>query len=261
MLKAIISGCNGKMGQVLAGLIENDPGITVSAGFDTLANSKCSFPVYSKHKSCKEEADVIIDFSNSEGLDCLLEYAVSKNIPLVIATTGLSSSQLQKIKKASQYIPIFQSGNMSVGINLVMKLVEETAKVLHENFDIEIIEKHHNQKVDAPSGTALMLAESAKSGLSEKAEYVYNRTNVRKKREKNEIGIHSLRGGTIVGEHSVVFAGNDEIIEINHTALSRNIFGVGAIRAAKFVVTQKPSLYNMKDLISKEGKKSRREIN
>jgi len=249
MLKAIISGCNGKMGQVLTALIENDPEITVSAGFDTNANSKCSFPVYSKHKSCKEEADVIIDFSNAEGIEFLLEYAVSKKIPLVIATTGLSNTQLQRINKAAQYTPIFQSGNMSVGINLVMKLVEEAARVLHETFDIEIIEKHHNQKVDAPSGTALMLAESAKSVLSDKSEYVYNRTNVRKKRDKNEIGIHSLRGGTIVGEHSVVFAGNDEIIEINHTALSRNIFGLGAIRAAKFIVQQKPGLYNMKNLI------------
>ncbi|MGE5473306.1 MAG: 4-hydroxy-tetrahydrodipicolinate reductase [Ignavibacteriales bacterium] len=249
MLKAIVSGCNGKMGQVVTTLIENDSEIEVCAGFDTNAAPKDSFPIYSKHKSCKDEADVIIDFSNAEGIELLLEYAVLRKIPLVIATTGLSSSQIQKVKKASQYIPIFQSGNMSVGINLVMKLVEEASKVLHENFDIEIIEKHHNQKVDAPSGTAIMLAEAAKSALPEKPEYIYDRTNVRKKRSKNEIGIHSLRGGTIVGEHSVVFAGTDEIIEINHTALSRNIFGLGAIRAAKFIVKQKPGFYNMKSLI------------
>lgn len=249
MLKAIVSGCNGKMGQVVTALIENDSEIEVCAGFDTNAAPKDSFPIYSKHKSCKDEADVIIDFSNAEGIELLLEYAVLRKIPLVIATTGLSSSQIQKVKKASQYIPIFQSGNMSVGINLVMKLVEEASKVLHENFDIEIIEKHHNQKVDAPSGTAIMLAEAAKSALPEKPEYIYDRTNVRKKRSKNEIGIHSLRGGTIVGEHSVVFAGTDEIIEINHTALSRNIFGLGAIRAAKFIVKQKPGFYNMKSLI------------
>lgn len=249
MLKAIVSGCNGKMGQVVTSLIENDSEIEVSAGFDTNAVQKNSFPVYTKHKNCKDEVDVIIDFSNAEGIEPLLEFSVSRKIPIVIATTGLSNFQMQRIKKASQFIPIFQSGNMSVGINLVMKLVEEAAKVLHESFDIEIIEKHHNQKLDAPSGTALMLAEAAKSVLPDKPEYIYDRTNVRKKRSKNEIGIHSLRGGTIVGEHSVVFAGTDEIIEINHTALSRNIFGLGAIRAAKFIAKQEPGFYNMKNLI------------
>jgi len=252
MLRAIVSGCNGKMGHVLTNLIDSDTEITTTAGLDVGNVQNDSFPVYSKHKNCKEEADVIIDFSNAEGIDTLLEYAVSRKIPLVIATTGLSPTQMQRIKKAAKSIPIFQSGNMSVGINLIMRLVEEAAKVLHKSFDIEIIEKHHNQKVDAPSGTALMLAESAKSVLPDKAEYVYNRTNVRKKRGKNEIGIHSLRGGTIVGEHSVVFAGQDEIIEINHTALSRNIFGLGAIRAAKFIVRQKPGFYNMKNLILDE---------
>jgi len=253
MLRAIISGCNGKMGHVLTNLIDNDNEITTTAGLDVGDVQNNNFPVYSKHKNCKEEADVLIDFSNAEGIDTLLEYAVSRKIPLVIATTGLSSTQMQRIKKASKSIPIFQSGNMSVGINLVMKLIEDATKVLQKNFDIEIIEKHHNTKVDAPSGTALMLAESVNSALSDKAEYIYDRTNVRKKRSKNEIGIHSLRGGTIVGEHSVVFAGNDEIIEINHTALSRNIFGLGAIRAAKYIVKQEPGFYNMKTLISDES--------
>lgn len=252
MIKAIVSGCNGKMGQVVTNLIESDAGIEVVAGFDANDVPKNSFPVYSRPKNCKEEADVIIDFSNSEVTEVLLEYAVLKKIPSVIATTGLSNIQMQRIEKASKHIPIFQSGNMSLGINLVLKLIEDTAKVLHNSFDIEIIEKHHNSKVDAPSGTALMMAQSVNSVLPEKAEYVYNRTNIRRKRSKNEIGIHSMRGGTIVGEHSVIFAGTDEIIEINHTALSRNIFGLGAIRAAKFIVQQQPGFYNMKNLISNE---------
>lgn len=250
MINVIINGCNGKMGQVITTLIENDPDIQVAAGFDPSGIQKNTYPVFSKPKECPLDCDVIIDFSHPEALDALIEYAAKKQTPLVIATTGLPNFLLNKICKASHAIPIFQSANMSLGVNLLIDLVVKAAKVLEENFDIEIVEKHHNQKIDAPSGTALMFADSINSALANKNEYIYDRFSKRTRRGKNEIGIHSLRGGTIVGEHSVVFAGNDEIVEINHKAMSRNIFGIGAIKAAKYLIGKPPGMYSMKSLIS-----------
>lgn len=249
MIKVIINGCNGKMGQVITQLIETQSDMKVVAGFSRYNSITKSFPVYSNPRECKEKGDVIIDFSNPEALEPLLEYAVETKIPLVTGTTGFSSDQLNKLYEASKAIPIFQAYNMSLGINIMIELVQKAAKVLKENFDIEIIEKHHNQKIDAPSGTALMLADAINSVLTPKMEYTYERASKRTKRSKNEIGIHSIRGGTIVGEHSVIFAGNDEIFEINHKAMSRNIFGIGALKAAKYIINKKPGMYNMKNLI------------
>lgn len=252
MINIIISGCNGKMGQVISSLIQKEPDMCVVAGFDISGIQQNTYPVYVRPRDCKEKGDVIIDFSHPDALEPLLEYCTVKKAPLVLATTGLSQIHMNKITNLSKVVPVFQSANMSLGINLVMDLIEKAAKVLQDTFDIEIIEKHHNQKIDAPSGTALMLADTINSVLFKNGEYVYERTSKRKRRAKNEIGIHSLRGGTIVGEHSVVFAGNDEIIEINHIAMSRNIFGMGAIKAAKYISGKQPGLYNMKTLISNE---------
>ncbi len=250
MINIIISGCNGKMGQVISSLIEKEPDMCVVAGFDKSGIQQNTYPVYARPGDCIEKGDVTIDFSHPDALEPLLEYCTVKKVPLVLATTGLSQIHMNKITKVSKVIPVFHSANMSLGINLFIDLIEKAAKVLQDAFDIEIIEKHHNQKIDAPSGTALMLADTINSVVYNNGEYVYERASKRKRRAKNEIGIHSLRGGTIVGEHSVVFAGIDEIIEINHIAMSRNIFGMGAIKAAKYIIGKQPGLYNMKTLIS-----------
>lgn len=252
MINVIISGCSGKMGQVISDLIGNDPDMQVTAGFDINGGVPTSaYPVFTKPMDCNVDADVIIDFSIPDALDTLLEYAVFRKTPLVIATTGISELQRGSIAKASAVIPIFQSSNMSIGTNLVIDLISKAVKIL-EGFDIEIVEKHHNQKIDAPSGTAIMLADAINMVLDEKHEYIYDRHLKRDKRGKQEIGIHSIRGGTIVGEHSVIFAGNDEIVEIKHVAMSRNIFGRGALKAAKYIINKNPGLYNMKTLISEE---------
>ena len=250
MINVIINGCNGKMGQVISLLIGKDPDMQVVAGFASSGIQLNSYPVFSKPRNCKEKCDVIIDFSVPDALESLLEYAVAKKTPLVIATTGLSNTHFNLINKAAKVIPIFRAANMSLGINLVTELITKAAQVLSDNFDIEIVEKHHNQKIDAPSGTALMFADTINSVLANKAEYTYDRHSKREKRKANEIGIHSVRGGTIVGNHSVIFAGTDEIIEINHSAVSRNIFGMGALKAAKFILGKQPNLYDMKNLIS-----------
>lgn len=250
MINILMSGCNGRMGQVITRLAGERDELKIAAGYDISNKLNNPYPVYTNLSDCKESIDVIIDFSNPDALGNLLDFAVSRRIPLVMATTGLTQPQIKLLESASAQIPVFFSANMSLGVNLVIDLVKKAAKVLESNFDIEIVERHHNQKLDAPSGTALAIADAINSSLEQKQEYIYDRHSRRKKRSKTEIGIHAVRGGTIVGDHSVIFAGNDEIIEINHHAMSKEIFGVGALRAAAFLYNKTPGLYNMNDLIS-----------
>ncbi|HHV29285.1 4-hydroxy-tetrahydrodipicolinate reductase [Acetivibrio mesophilus] len=249
MINILLSGCNGKMGQVISKLASEKENLRIAAGFDINTSIQNPYPVYTDLNKCDIKIDVIIDFSHPSVLQGLLEFAVAKKIPAVIATTGLSSSQIKMLHEASKNIPIFFSANMSIGVNLLLDLVRKAAKVLEGNFDIEIIEKHHNQKIDAPSGTALAIADAINSVLTEQQEYIYDRHSRRKKRNKKEIGIHAVRGGTIVGDHSVIFAGNDEIIEINHIATSKHIFAEGSLNAAAFLHDKKPGMYSMDELI------------
>mgnify|MGYP000870972368 FL=1 len=249
MIDILLSGCNGKMGQVITRLAAERNDLKIAAGFDQNTSIQNTYPVFNDLSKCNVKVDVIIDFSHPAALDSLIQFAVSNKIPAVIATTGLSSSQVQTLKDASKIIPIFFSANMSLGVNLLIDLVKKAARVLEKDFDIEIVEKHHNQKIDAPSGTALAIADAINDSLEQQHEYTYDRHSRRKKRGKNEIGIHAVRGGTIVGEHSVIFAGNDEIIEINHIAMSKEIFAVGALNAAAFLHKKSSGMYNMDDLI------------
>ena len=251
MQKIIISGCNGRMGHVVASLCEDDPELSVVAGIDILGRKDDRpFPVYSTAGECREKADAIIDFSNPAALDGLLDFALKEKIPLVLATTGYSPEQLAQIGAAAQQIPIFRSANMSLGINVMLALVKKASAVLGNSCDIEIIEQHHNKKLDAPSGTALMIADAAAESCPHETKYIYDRHNVRQPREQKEIGISSVRGGTIVGVHEVIFAGHDETIEIKHTAMSREIFAQGAVAAARFLAeVQTPGLYDMSMMI------------
>ncbi len=252
MINILMSGCNGKMGQVITRLAEQYSDLAIAAGYDIYDAGKNAYPVFTSLEQCNAAIDVIIDFSNPDALENILKFAVGRKIPIIVATTGLTQAQKKTLETASKKIPVFFSANMSLGVNLIIDLVKKAAKILESNFDIEIIEKHHNQKLDAPSGTALAIADSINSALEQKQEYIYDRHSRRKKRSKTEIGIHAVRGGTIVGEHSVIFAGNDEVIEINHSAMSKDIFGTGALRAARFMYKKAPGLYNMNDLISAE---------
>ena len=251
MLKIALSGCNGRMGRVISDIVANKKDMEIVAGFDINTEKHADFPVYADPFEFQGVCDVIIDFSNASSTEHLLSYCEQHNTPIVICTTGHSPEQLQNIRTASAKFPIFRSGNMSIGINLMMELLRKSASVLGENFDVEIIEKHHNQKLDAPSGTALMLADAVADALPYKAEYVYDRHERRAKRAAHEIGISAIRGGTIVGEHSVLFCGRDEIIEVKHTALSREVFAVGAVDAAAFMANCKqPGMYDMSDVIA-----------
>jgi 4-hydroxy-tetrahydrodipicolinate reductase len=252
MINILMSGCNGRMGQVITRLAGQSEDLMIAAGFDIADTIKNSYPVFTDLSKCDEKLDVIIDFSNPNAFGKLIAYAEARKLPLVMCTTGLTQAQLKHLEESSKNIPVFFSANMSLGVNLLIDLVKKAAKVLEHNFDIEIIEKHHNQKLDAPSGTALAIADGINSALEEKQEYIYDRHSRMKKRSKTEIGIHAVRGGTIVGEHSVIFAGTDEIIEINHIANSKEIFATGALRAAKFLYNKKPGFYNMNDLIADE---------
>jgi 4-hydroxy-tetrahydrodipicolinate reductase len=252
MINILMSGCNGKMGQVISRLASQSDDIKIAAGFDLYDGINNPYPVFSNLNSCNVKVDVIIDFSSPAALENLLLYATKTSVPIVVATTGLTQANMNLLETAAKKIPVFFSANMSIGVNLLIDLVKKAAKILEGNFDIEIVEKHHNQKIDAPSGTALAIADAINSALEQKQEYIYDRHSRRKKRSKTEIGIHAVRGGTIVGDHSVIFAGNDEIIEINHTATSKEIFGVGSLRAAKFIFGKKPGMYNMKDLIESD---------
>jgi len=251
MLKIIISGCNGRMGRVLATLCDEADDLTVVAGFDILGINDRDFPVFPSPNACTVPADVVIDFSNSAALTPLLDCCVEKKLPVVLATTGYSPEQLAEIGAAAQTIPVFRSANMSLGINILLELVKKASAVLGAGYDVEILERHHNKKVDAPSGTALMLADAAASALPYVPQYVFGRQSVRKPREKQEIGISAVRGGTIVGDHEVIFAGRDEVIEIRHHAMSREIFATGALRAGRFIAAvSKPGLYDMSMLVA-----------
>lgn len=251
MIKIIISGCNGFMGKVLTELCAADEQVTVVAGVDRYTEKLSDYPVYADIFEFTGEADCILDFSSPASMDSLLPYCVEKGVRLVVGTTGHSNEQLAAIKAASEKVGIFKSGNMSLGINLMLELVKKAASVFGVNYDVEIIEKHHRRKVDAPSGTAIMLADAANEALPYDAEYVYERNSVRQPRGDKEIGISSLRGGTIVGEHDVVFAGRDEVLTISHQAFSREVFAVGAVRAGKFMAgITEPGIYDMSDLLS-----------
>ena len=249
MQKIIISGCCGHMGRVVADICAGDPEVEVAAGIDLLAQPM-DFPVFSSPAACTVKGDVVIDFSHPAALDGLLELCIDGRLPIVLATTGYSEEQLARIGEAAKRIPVFRSANMSLGINVLLDLVRRAAALLGDGFDVEITERHHNRKLDAPSGTALMLADAAAQGLPYETEYVYERCSVRKPRDRREIGISSLRGGTIVGDHSVVFAGRDEVIEFTHHAASREVFAVGAVKAAKFLAAVgSPGLYDMRQLV------------
>ena len=251
MRKIIMSGCNGRMGKTIVRLCADRNDMLITAGFDLNTEKSSDFPVYADPMEFGGAADVVIDFSNPASLERLLPYCISRKLPVVLCTTGYSAEQVQAIQDASQYIPIFKSANMSVGINLLAKLVEKAASVLGSNFDLEIVERHHRMKLDAPSGTALMLADAAAKGLPHPSEYVYDRSGVRKLRDKNEIGISAVRGGTIVGEHEVIFAGTDEVIELKHSAYSRDVFANGALTAAAFLAgITMPGMYDMSDVLS-----------
>ncbi|MDU7337192.1 MAG: 4-hydroxy-tetrahydrodipicolinate reductase [Clostridium sp.] len=257
MTRFIISGCNGKMGNYIAAGIKNRPDCITVAGIDAFAGgAEKEFPVFSSAADISCEADVLIDFSNPALLSSLLELGVSRKLPMVICTTGFSKDQVAQIKKASETIPIFCSGNMSLGVNLMIELAKKAASVLWGQFDVEIIEKHHNLKVDAPSGTALMIADAISSTVDEEPHYEYDRHSQRKKRSKTEIGLHSVRGGTIVGEHEVLFAGPDEILSITHSAQSKEIFATGSINAALFLVGKSAGMYNMGDLLADHKEES-----
>ena len=251
MPKIIISGCNGRMGQVVSRMCAESEDMDVVAGFDFSAKKMCNYPVYSDPMEFSGSADVIIDFSNPSFMNKLLSYAESRDLAVIFCTTGYTAEQLDQIRHASDKIRIFRSGNMSLGINLLTNLVQKAAVVLGNGFDIEIVERHHKMKVDAPSGTAIMLADAVKSGLSYESEYIYERQSVRKPREANEIGISAVRGGTIVGEHEVIFCGPDEVIEFKHAAHSREVFANGAVTAARFMASVKsPGMYDMNDALA-----------
>lgn len=252
MINILLSGCCGKMGQVITRLAGQYEDLKIAAGYDVFDSGKNEYPVFNRLESCNVHIDVIVDFSNPDALEGLIGFATARKLPLIVATTGLSQAHRKTLEQASSWIPVFSSPNMSLGVNLLLDLVKKTSRLLETNFDIEIIEKHHNQKLDAPSGTALTIADSINSVLSQKQEYVYDRHSRRKKRSRTEIGIHAVRGGTIVGEHSVIFAGDDEIIEIKHSAMSKDIFGTGALRAARFMYKKAPGFYCMDDLIDSE---------
>ena len=250
MTRVIMHGCNGKMGQVITGLCKEDSEVEIVAGIDVSDHIQNEYPVYGSLWDCKEEADVIVDFASAKAADALLDYSVEKKIPVVVCTTGLSEEQLQKVEEASKEVAVLKSANMSLGINLLLKLLKNAANVLGPaGYDIELVERHHNQKLDAPSGTALALADSINDALGNEYEYVYDRSHVRQKRDKKEIGISAVRGGTIVGEHEVIFAGTDEVIEFKHTAYSRSVFAKGAIEAAKYLAGKPAGMYDMSDVV------------
>ena len=254
MLKIALSGCNGRMGRVITDIVSTRDGMEIVAGFDLNTAKNGGFPVYADPFEFQGECDVIIDFSNASSTEHLLAYCEKHHTPVIICTTGHSAEQLAKIREASAKVPVFRSGNMSIGINLMSELLRKCAAVLGDKYDVEIIEKHHNQKLDAPSGTALMLADAVADALPYEAEYVYDRHERREKRPAHEIGISAIRGGTLVGEHSVLFCGRDEIIEIKHTALSREVFAVGAVDAAAFMAgCTQPGMYDMNDVIASHG--------
>lgn len=255
MTRVIMNGCNGKMGQVITGICREDPEVEIVAGIDVYDRGANDYPVFSAIGQCEVQADVIIDFSNAAAVDGLLDYCVDRQVPVVLCTTGLSDEQLDKVSQAAGKVAILKSANMSLGINTLMELLKKAALVFAPaGYDMEIVEKHHNQKLDAPSGTALALADSMNEALDNAYTYKYDRSRERAKRDPKEIGISAVRGGNIVGEHEVIFAGMDEVIEFRHTAYSKGVFGKGAVEAAKFLAGKPAGMYDMADVIAaKQG--------
>lgn len=250
MIKVILTGCNGHMGQVITDLCADDPDVEIVAGVDINTEEKNGYPVFADIKTCDVDADVIIDFSNVSVIDALLDFCEDQKMPVVLCTTGLTDNQLKRVEEVSTKVPVLKSANMSLGINVLMELLKTAAKMLAPSgFDIEIVEKHHNRKLDAPSGTALALADVMNDALEDDYSYTFDRSQQRKKRDKYEIGISAVRGGNIVGEHEVIFAGMDEVLTFKHTAYSRAIFGKGAIEAAKYIVGKPAAHYDMSDVI------------
>ena len=251
MVRAIMHGCNGKMGRAITTLAKEDAEVEIVAGVDAYTEVANEYPVFDSIEKCDVEADVVIDFSNAKAVDGLLDYCVEKQIPVVLCTTGLSEEQLQKVAETAKKTAVLKSANMSLGINTLLNLLKSAAKVLAEaGFDMEIVEKHHKHKLDAPSGTALALADSMNEALGNAYHYTYDRSDRREERDPKEIGISAVRGGNIVGEHEVIFAGTDEVIEFKHTAYSKAVFGKGAVQAAKFLEGREPGLYDMQDVIA-----------
>lgn len=249
MIKVILSGCNGKMGHVISASIKNTEDMMITAGIDISTDPVFGYHVFSSAVQCKADADVIIDFSHPSCLSGVLKLAKDTQTPVIVATTGLNEKQTAEIKEAAKHVAVFYSSNMSLGVNLIAELAKTAANFLGNDFDIEIIEKHHNQKIDAPSGTALMLADEINGALNGEMHKVYDRHSMRKKRSKNEIGIHAVRGGTINGEHEIIFAGRDEVISIKHMAYSKEVFASGAVSAARFIKGKPAGLYNIKDML------------
>ncbi len=253
MINIIMHGCNGMMGQMITNLMKEDTQAKIVAGVDIYDDGHNEYPVFSSINECTVEADVIIDFASVKAIDALLDYSVKNKVPAVICTTGLAKEQLNKVEEASKKVAVLKSANMSLGINTLMNLLQKAVSVFAPaGFDIEIVEKHHNKKLDAPSGTALALADSINEAMDNSYDYIYDRSKEKKRRDKSEIGISAVRGGTIVGEHEVIFAGTDEVIEFKHTAYSKAVFGKGAIQAAKFLAGKPAGYYNMSHVIEAE---------
>ena len=251
MTKVIMNGCNGKMGQTITEICKADADIEIVAGIDLYDGIDNDYPVFSSIDKCDVDADVVIDFSNAKAVDGVLDYCVDKQVPVVLCTTGLSDEQLAKVEECYKKVAVLKSANMSLGINTLMALLKKAAQVFAPaGFDMEIVEKHHNLKLDAPSGTALALADSINEAMDNEYHYVYDRHSRRMKREKYEIGMHSIRGGTIVGEHDIIFAGRDEVITLSHSAASKEVFAVGAVNAAVFLADKTAGLYDMSDVIA-----------
>ena len=250
MTRIIMYGCNGKMGQMITNLLEGDENAQIVAGVDPFDDGHNKYPVFPSIDSCVVKADVIIDFTSAKAVDKLLEFSAKNQVPVVVCPPGLSDEQIERIHETSKQVAVLKSANMSLGINTLFKLLAQAAKVFNPaGFDVEIVEKHHNQKLDAPSGTALALADSIKDVLPDGYYYKYDRSQERRKRDPKEIGISAVRGGTIVGEHEVIFAGEDEVIEFKHTAYSKAVFAKGAIEAAKFLAGKPAGMYDMSDVI------------
>lgn len=250
MVKIIMHGCNGRMGQMITGIVKDYENAEIVAGIDVFDGITNSYPVFTDIDSCDVKADVVIDFSSAKAVDKLMDYCEKNLLPLVLCSTGLSEEQLSRVKSLSEKIPVLKSANMSLGINLLQKLLKEAAGVLAPSgFDVEIVEKHHRMKLDAPSGTALALADSVNEALGNEYEYVFDRSSRREKRPDKEIGISAVRGGTIVGDHDVIFAGQDEVITFSHTAYSRAVFAKGAVSAALFLAGKPAGFYDMSNVI------------
>lgn len=250
MIKMLMHGCNGRMGRMITAIVNETEGIEISAGVDLFDGIQNTYPVFKSINDVDVDFDVIVDFSNASVVDALIDYCVANKKPVVLCSTGLSKEQIEKVNEASKKVAVLRSANMSLGINLLMKILKEATAVLADKgYDIEIVEKHHNQKLDAPSGTALALGDACNEALNNEYEYIFDRSQRREVRPKKEIGYSAVRGGTIVGDHDVIFAGTDEVITFSHTAYSRNVFAKGAVSAAMFLADKKDGMYDMSDVI------------